>query len=410
MARRRDPRGYRGLSWAAQLCLLASLVGCAADLGGGRERLEGDSGPGRDGGKTDDPTRRDAGPHHDGAAASSPIDDEDGGRADGGEEVSFNPPGREVCGNGMDDDDNGRIDEGCACTPGESRPCFPGLPELANVGACRPGTQLCDQNFEFPQWGDCTGAILPTREVIDNDIDDDCNGTVDDPTGVCVPSGDIEAAAACGNDKDDDCDTLRDCDDPSCVGAPGCPAACQAAELNCFGGVDDDCDGAVDCDDAECFDAPSCRPGPCPHGRTATYRVRNLGRSGGASSVMRGDGLATTPMTCESGHCEAGLVAVFNALGRKSCVPPPPPCDPGFSPSYVSTGVWRCDPPCDYIIHYGALFDGENVCAGPPDVSCPSGQVPTFDHRTEDWVCRATCSNTDYDRVYLDGALICIPC
>jgi hypothetical protein len=29
----------------------------------------------------------------------------------------------EICGNGIDDNCNGQIDEGCACTPGETRPC-----------------------------------------------------------------------------------------------------------------------------------------------------------------------------------------------------------------------------------------------------------------------------------------------
>ncbi|MCX8147603.1 MAG: hypothetical protein N3D84_04000, partial [Candidatus Woesearchaeota archaeon] len=31
----------------------------------------------------------------------------------------------ELCGNNMDDDGDGQIDEGCACTPGQTRQCGP---------------------------------------------------------------------------------------------------------------------------------------------------------------------------------------------------------------------------------------------------------------------------------------------
>src|SRR4051812_10499811 len=54
---------------------------------------------------------------------------------DGGGNGPANPPG-ERCGNGIDDDGDGQIDEGCACTPGESQRCYSGGYASRGVGTC----------------------------------------------------------------------------------------------------------------------------------------------------------------------------------------------------------------------------------------------------------------------------------
>ena len=315
----------------------------------------------------------------------------------------------EICGNEIDDDDNGEIDDGCVCDAGASRPCWLGPPDARGVGACRDGVQLCLEGFEFWAWGGCEGGVAPTREIIDNGVDDDCDGDDDEPDGICVPVG-TESGDVCGNGRDDDCDTLRDCDDPECAGAAGCPEACQPTESLCFGGRDDDCDGAVDCDDAECFSDPACSDSVCPDGLTPVYSERDLGTDWGASSISSGDGNAVMPLSCEDRVCAAGLVAVRSVSGTIVCVPPPSECPDGLSPTYVSAGTWRCDPPCDLIIHYGSIYGGERRCAGIPTVSCPSGQVPTFVYEMETWECRPTCDNGLYDRIYVEGGLVCVPC
>lgn len=89
--------------------------------------------------------------------------------------------GQEVCGNGLDDDCNGEVDDTCLCEPGSVQPCFLGPPNMANVGACTMGTQTC-QGGEFAKWGPCVGGIWPSPEICD-DLDNDCNGCVDD--GLC---------------------------------------------------------------------------------------------------------------------------------------------------------------------------------------------------------------------------------
>ena len=82
-------------------------------------------------------------------------------------------------GNGLDDDCNGRVDDGCMCTPGEARPCFAGPPDRRNVGACADGIEACT---EFGIWGTCTGGVSPNAEAC-NGGDDDCNGITDDLAG-----------------------------------------------------------------------------------------------------------------------------------------------------------------------------------------------------------------------------------
>jgi len=324
--------------------------------------------------------------------------------------VGTNIPSRELCGNEIDDDDDGWIDEDCGCEAGTSRGCYLGPPGTRSIGACIDGMQECIAHGEFPSWGPCEGGSGPSAEIIENGIDDDCDGTTDEPDGICIPLG-PETGGSCSNGRDDDCDTLRDCRDPDCHGQPGCPATCNAVEDVCWGDVDDDCDGVVDCDDPDCEAALACIPGPCPEGQTPTYHARDLGSSYGASGISAGDGEAKMPLTCDEGRCEPGLVAVETSPGSFVCMPPPPPCPAGLFPTYTPSGTWRCDPPCEYVIHYGSIYAGRNVCAGRPDVMCGSGMVPTFVFESEMWECRPVCDNGLYDQIWLDsGALVCVPC
>jgi hypothetical protein len=102
---------------------------------------------------------------------------------------------REVCGNGLDDDCNGAVDEGCACAPGSVQSCFAGPPGRRNVGVCRDGEQTCDSNGT---WGQCMGGVLPHQESSCNGADNLCTGCSRDehcpitcpaPGDVRVPDG-----------------------------------------------------------------------------------------------------------------------------------------------------------------------------------------------------------------------------
>ncbi len=84
-------------------------------------------------------------------------------------------------GNGLDDNCNGMVDEGCACVPGSVEKCFLGPPGRRGVGGCTDGNATC-QGTEFGSWGPCIGSIGPQPETCDK-LDNDCNGCTDD--GLC---------------------------------------------------------------------------------------------------------------------------------------------------------------------------------------------------------------------------------
>ncbi|MBI5495193.1 MAG: hypothetical protein HY904_09190 [Deltaproteobacteria bacterium] len=137
----------------------------------------------------------------------------------------------EICGNGADDDCDGKADcEDTDCA--EHRSC-----------GCQPA--------EF--------------ETCDNRLDDDCNGTVDcaDPGCAndpacrrCNPTG---TAETCGNGVDDDCDEATDCDDRDCDEDAACRVCTAPGSETCDNRLDDDCDGLVDCADSDCANHEHCR-------------------------------------------------------------------------------------------------------------------------------------------------------
>ncbi len=180
----------------------------------------------------------------------------------------------EVCdAEGVDEDCDGAVNEGCECDPGDG-PVACG----SDVGACSAGTQECvDGRLEA-----CMGAVEPMAETC-NGRDDDCDGTTDEglvracgsDVGACSAGTETCDAGSWGacmggrmpgtedcNGTDDDCDGMtdeslvRDCG--SAVGA--CMAGSQMCDAgtwgSCTGGTlpvletcddtDEDCDGSTD--------------------------------------------------------------------------------------------------------------------------------------------------------------------
>lgn len=128
--------------------------------------------------------------------------------------------------NGLDDDCDGNIDEGCECTTGTNQTCG------SDVGYCTAGYQLCEE----AEWSECIGAIDPVTEVCNDVIDNDCDGfadTADDTCEECV--------------SDSDCDAGYTCSDGTCIAEE----ETVTEEVECS--VDRDCAKDEVCDDGVCI-------------------------------------------------------------------------------------------------------------------------------------------------------------
>jgi hypothetical protein len=170
------------------------------------------------------------------------------------------PPPDDLCGDGLDNDVDGEVDEGCYCEGAESQACFPGNPEELDVGLCRAGVQTCvgaRGDFDLGEWGACIGAIVATPEICGNAVDEDCDGYASpcqdgDVTGTPCHAGEstacypgptgTEDVGLCGRG-------VRSCGESDVWGP--CEGAVTPQEEVCDNGLDEDCDGDdVPCDDA----------------------------------------------------------------------------------------------------------------------------------------------------------------
>jgi hypothetical protein len=172
-----------------------------------------------------------------GPGCSSNGNGGDPGQPDAATTPNGNP---EQC-NGLDDNADGRVDEGCSCTLGSVQVCWPFSPDQRGRGICRDGQQHCYGNVEFTSWGPCEGYTAPTGEITGNGIDENCDGL--DTGDECVPQASGEH---CEGGVDEDCDGLIDCADPDCAWVPGCDQN-PNQNCECIPGQYRWCDSPVQC-------------------------------------------------------------------------------------------------------------------------------------------------------------------
>ena len=125
------------------------------------------------------------------------------------------------------------------CTPGKKQTCpYQGAPETENVGPCKAGIRTCKDDGT---WGKCEGAYEPVTEIgelCSDGIDNDCDGTADNGLDY-----DRDGHGACS----DCCEFETECKgyDPAAIYPGAYEMIGDEVDNNCNGEVDEDtsCDG-----------------------------------------------------------------------------------------------------------------------------------------------------------------------
>jgi len=111
------------------------------------------------------------------------------------------------------------------CKPGTMQECYDGTPGTKGVGPCVGGHKFCD---DTGHWSACMGEVVPAAESCADQVDNNCNGQVDE-----LDDADGDGFTTCGGDC---------CDSTECAH----PEAVNPGAFEVLGnGADDDCNPAT---------------------------------------------------------------------------------------------------------------------------------------------------------------------
>jgi hypothetical protein len=299
--------------------------------------------------------------------------------------------------NSLDDDCDGKVDEGLDC---DDTPCTPSGPEMCNGvdddcddnideadpnlnrrcgedrGICMPGTQRCIAGMLR-----CVGGVLPGAEIC-NGKDDDCDGNIDDEAPC--PEGNSCIEGACRRECDPSiefpCPVGYLCKPaPTSTGTfclPGACALCKSTEICRDDHCVDPCDGVQCADNESCVlgNCKDCLQLGCPSGQICFERscqedaCRNI-RCSDTEFCFKGECM---PL-CENKDCGTGERC--NASGqceRDRCAGVS--CGSG---EVCRGGTCSADPCAELTCNFGDLCVGELGCIADPCAltTCPRGST-----------------------------------
>ena len=241
------------------------------------------------------------------------------------------------------------------CTPGDMHACYDGQMGTEGIGPCKGGTATCQSSG---QWGNCVGEVVPSAEICGDNIDNNCNGAVDEDEDA-----DGDGWTTCQGDC---------CDSTECAN----PAQVNPGAYDVPGdGVDNDCDGMIDnaplaCDQgltaastngmdfAKAIDLCQTTSMTDPMRRwgviDATFSLANGTGTANAKShaILPHYGTGTTPQ----GGVNLMLISTGNAAGKT---------DANYDSSIsASMGTYSAFP-ADYIAAHSGTLPNATGCPAP---------------------------------------------